>query len=165
MNRQSPYPAVNPVPPANNTQLHQVSPGRMQQATGMSNPMVRAESFPPDRGSYHASPYRSDVNSRQRNPSLYHPYRQATRPLHQQQLPDSTTDLRDVVNTNGLESHEQDMEIGYEDNPPPLTFEALEKKFKDETLKLLKEQLDAEDAEIIRHREVLDSSLLYPPGR
>ncbi|XP_017984214.1 PREDICTED: uncharacterized protein LOC18586868 [Theobroma cacao] len=45
------------------------------------------------------------------------------------------------------------MEIGYEDNPSPLTFEGLERKFHDEIMQLVKEQSDAEDKEIARHKE------------
>ncbi|XP_077245198.1 uncharacterized protein LOC143885096 isoform X5 [Tasmannia lanceolata] len=53
------------------------------------------------------------------------------------------------------QSHEQDMEVGYEENSPAQTFEGLEKKFLDEIMKLAKEQQEAEDAEIARHREKL----------
>ncbi|KAF6169982.1 hypothetical protein GIB67_034374 [Kingdonia uniflora] len=49
--------------------------------------------------------------------------------------------------------HEQDMEIGFEDNPLVQTFEGIEQKFHDEIMKLAKEQYDAEDAENARHRE------------
>ncbi|XP_048232083.1 uncharacterized protein LOC8285979 isoform X2 [Ricinus communis] len=49
--------------------------------------------------------------------------------------------------------HEQDMDIGYEDNSLPLTFEVLEQRFLDEVTKLTTEQSDAEDAENARHRE------------
>ncbi|XP_077225834.1 ubiquitin carboxyl-terminal hydrolase isoform X2 [Tasmannia lanceolata] len=51
------------------------------------------------------------------------------------------------------QSQEQDMEIGYEENPMAQTFEGLEKKFLDEIMKLTKEQQEAEDAEVSRHRE------------
>lgn len=52
------------------------------------------------------------------------------------------------------QSHEEDMDIGYEDNPLSKTFESIDKKFYDDLLKLAKEQADAEDAENARHREV-----------
>lgn len=50
--------------------------------------------------------------------------------------------------------HEEDMDIGYEDNRVPQTFEGLEQGFLDDIMKLSKEQTDAEDAENARHREV-----------
>lgn len=50
--------------------------------------------------------------------------------------------------------HEEDMDIGYEDNRGPQTFEGLEQGFLDDIMKLSKEQTDAEDAENARHREV-----------
>lgn len=46
------------------------------------------------------------------------------------------------------------MNIGYEENLMPQTFEGLEQKFLDDIMKLSKEQINAEDAEIARHREV-----------
>lgn len=51
-------------------------------------------------------------------------------------------------------SQEQDMEVGYEDNPSPLTFEGLERKFINEIMNLAKEQSHTEDVEYARHREV-----------
>ncbi|KAF8403394.1 hypothetical protein HHK36_011496 [Tetracentron sinense] len=53
----------------------------------------------------------------------------------------------------GAQPHEQDMEIGYEDNTLPQTVEGLEHKFLDDIMKLTKEQSDAEDVENARHRE------------
>lgn len=47
----------------------------------------------------------------------------------------------------------EDMSMGYEDNFMLQTFEGLEEKFLDDLMKLSKEQIDAEDAEIVRHRE------------
>ncbi|MED6109737.1 hypothetical protein PIB30_036386 [Stylosanthes scabra] len=52
------------------------------------------------------------------------------------------------------QSHEQDMEIGYEKGtPPPPTYEGLEQRFIDEITKLARERSDAEDAEFARHNE------------
>ncbi|MED6205908.1 hypothetical protein PIB30_022036 [Stylosanthes scabra] len=52
------------------------------------------------------------------------------------------------------QSHEQDMEIGYEEGtPPPTTYEGLEQRFIDEITKLARERSDAEDAEFARHNE------------
>ncbi|KAJ6900900.1 hypothetical protein NC652_026866 [Populus alba x Populus x berolinensis] len=52
-----------------------------------------------------------------------------------------------------IQPHEQDMELGFEDNSLPMSFEGLERKFLDEVMKLAKEQSDAEDVENARHRE------------
>ncbi|KAK7391555.1 hypothetical protein VNO78_19971 [Psophocarpus tetragonolobus] len=49
--------------------------------------------------------------------------------------------------------HDKDMEIGYEESPPPPTYEGLEQRFIDEIVKLTREKSDAEDAEIARHQE------------
>lgn len=56
-------------------------------------------------------------------------------------------------NENKAQPQEQDMEIGYEDSPSPLTFEGLERIFLDKVKKLVKEQSDEEDIEIARHKE------------
>ncbi|KAL0437088.1 UNVERIFIED_CONTAM: hypothetical protein Sradi_0416700 [Sesamum radiatum] len=52
--------------------------------------------------------------------------------------------------------HEEDMDIGYEDNHVLQTFDGLEQRFLDDIMKLSKEQIDAEDAENARHRERLN---------
>ncbi|KAF9587812.1 hypothetical protein IFM89_005816 [Coptis chinensis] len=49
--------------------------------------------------------------------------------------------------------HEQDMEVGYEDNASQQSFEGLTQKFHDEIIKLTKEQHEAEDVENARHRQ------------
>ncbi|XP_051143708.1 uncharacterized protein LOC127260083 [Andrographis paniculata] len=54
------------------------------------------------------------------------------------------------------QAHEEDMDIGYEDNQVVQTFEALEQRFLDDIMKLSKEQTDAEDAENARHRARLN---------
>ncbi|KAK6929002.1 hypothetical protein RJ641_005207 [Dillenia turbinata] len=51
--------------------------------------------------------------------------------------------------------HEQDMDIGYEDNSTVVTIDVLEMKFLDEIVNLTKEQNELEDAENARHREKL----------
>ncbi|KAL3828630.1 hypothetical protein ACJIZ3_017432 [Penstemon smallii] len=53
--------------------------------------------------------------------------------------------------------HEQDMDIGYEDDRVLQTFEGLEQRFRDDIMKLSKEQTDAEDAENARHREKINA--------
>lgn len=50
--------------------------------------------------------------------------------------------------------HEQNMQIGNRHNQLQMTSEVIEQKFLDGILKLAKEQSDAEDVEIARHREV-----------
>ncbi|KAJ6349831.1 hypothetical protein OIU78_006096 [Salix suchowensis] len=52
-----------------------------------------------------------------------------------------------------IQHRDQDMELGFEDNTLPMSFEGLERKFFDEVTKLAKEQGDAEVAENARHRE------------
>ncbi|KAF8397999.1 hypothetical protein HHK36_016925 [Tetracentron sinense] len=78
----------------------------------------------------------------------------ASRSFYQGQRPDSKLGVEKQANKDPrAQAHEQDMEIGYEDNPLPQTFESLEQKFLDEIMKLTKEQSNAEDAENARHRE------------
>ncbi|KAL8057916.1 hypothetical protein ABFS82_04G214900 [Erythranthe guttata] len=55
------------------------------------------------------------------------------------------------------QSHEDDMDLGYEDNRSVQTFENLEQRFLDDIMKLSKEQTDAEDAENVRHRERINT--------
>ncbi|XP_021296589.1 uncharacterized protein LOC110425853 [Herrania umbratica] len=74
-----------------------------------------------------------------------------TRSYYQRQALDSLENSANVE--NNAQSQEQDMEIGYEDNPSPLTFEGLERKFHDEIMKLVKEQSDTEDKENARHKK------------
>ncbi|KAL6506503.1 hypothetical protein OROGR_024684 [Orobanche gracilis] len=58
----------------------------------------------------------------------------------------------------GAQSHEEDMDIGYEDNSRlTQTFEGLEQRFLDDIMKLSREQTDAEDAENARHRERINA--------
>ncbi|XP_059664949.1 uncharacterized protein LOC132311183 [Cornus florida] len=82
----------------------------------------------------------------------------ATRPFHQGQMLDAKVGLERQGNKKmRLQSHEQDMEISCEDKPLPLTFEGLERKFRGEIMKLMKEQCDAEDLENARHREKINN--------
>jgi hypothetical protein len=70
--------------------------------------------------------------------------------------PDPKSGLENQSNKEAsrIQPHEQDMELGFEDNSLPMSFEGLERKFFDEVMKLAKEQSDAEDVENARHREV-----------
>ena len=72
------------------------------------------------------------------------------------QPPDPKMGLESQSNKEAgrTQPHDQDMELGFEDNSLPMSFEGLERKFFDEVTKLAKEQGDAEVAENARHREV-----------
>ncbi|KAH7675291.1 hypothetical protein IHE45_08G126700 [Dioscorea alata] len=70
-----------------------------------------------------------------------------SRPLYQGHRSESKLVLDKQTN--------KDLEIGYDDNNLPLTFDGLEQKFLQDFLKLTKEQQDAEDIENARHRERL----------
>lgn len=68
--------------------------------------------------------------------------------------PDCKPELENQAMKEDKAQHqEQDMEVGYEDNTLPLTFEGLERKFHDDVIRLAKEQSEAEDAENARHRD------------
>ncbi|KAJ7981254.1 Ubiquitin carboxyl-terminal hydrolase [Quillaja saponaria] len=56
-------------------------------------------------------------------------------------------------NDSRSQTHEEDMDIGYEENILLQTFERLEEKFLNDIMKLAKDQNDAEDSENARHRE------------
>lgn len=80
---------------------------------------------------------------------------EAPRSYYQGQRPE----LRMAVEKQGgYGAHSQpcgdEIDMRFEENPLPHTFEGLEQKFLDDIMKLSKEQNDAEDAEITRHREV-----------
>ncbi|MQL98663.1 hypothetical protein Taro_031386, partial [Colocasia esculenta] len=71
------------------------------------------------------------------------------------QRSDSKLSSEKQVNTEPrAQAHEQEMEVGYEDDSLPQTFEGLERKFIEDLMNLTKEHQDAEDAENARHREV-----------
>ncbi|GAB2295059.1 hypothetical protein Dimus_029241 [Dionaea muscipula] len=53
-----------------------------------------------------------------------------------------------------VHTQEEDMEIGYEDDPSAKTLETLEQQFLDDITKLTKEHVDVEDAENVQHKEV-----------
>jgi hypothetical protein len=79
----------------------------------------------------------------------------APRSYFQGQRPDPKLDLEKQSNSDPRsQTHEENMNIVYEGNPLSQTFENLEQKFRDDIIKLAKEQNDTEDAENARHREV-----------
>ncbi|KAL8501043.1 hypothetical protein ACS0TY_020568 [Phlomoides rotata] len=84
--------------------------------------------------------------------------REAPRSYYQGQRLDHRMPLeRQGGGDHRSQHHEEDMDIGYEDNHVPQTFEGLEQGFLDDIMKLSKEQTDAEDAENARHRERINS--------
>lgn len=80
--------------------------------------------------------------------------RDAPRSYYQSQRMDPRMPMERQGGDPRSQSHEEDMDIGYEDNRAPPTLEGLEQRFVDDIMKLSKEQTDAEDAENARHREV-----------
>lgn len=76
----------------------------------------------------------------------------ASRSLIQGQRPDSNEKLGGKNPRARVQ--DDDMELGYEDNVLPETFEGLEQRFIQDIMKLTKEHQDAEDTENARHREV-----------
>ncbi|ESQ42162.1 hypothetical protein EUTSA_v10014324mg [Eutrema salsugineum] len=53
--------------------------------------------------------------------------------------------------------HQENTKPGYENNRGMQTFEGLEQKFMDDITRLAKDQIEAEDAEIARHREKINT--------
>uniref|UniRef100_A0A5B7BA73 Uncharacterized protein n=1 Tax=Davidia involucrata TaxID=16924 RepID=A0A5B7BA73_DAVIN len=166
MKRQAPYSDSNSNSnPYAAYQMQHMSIQRMQQNAGMINFPGRPDSFPAEEDRpYIPSKVEGQLQLdrdalKESNPMISHLYTEgqggnATRSFYQGQMPDQKLDLEKQANKEPrMQSHEQDMEIGYEDKPSPVTFEGLEQKFQDEIIKLLKEQSDAEDAENARHKE------------
>lgn len=152
MNREVPYRDVVANVYADD-QLQHLSSQRMHQNAAMDD-------FHGDREDPYARAQWDRHERRRSPPALSRSYPEARQggivdlAIYHAQVADSKLDLEHLRNKGArYQSHEEDMEIGYEDKPSPLTFEVLEHKFQNEILKLIKEQSDAEDAEIIRHRE------------
>ncbi|KAK9284016.1 hypothetical protein L1049_012275 [Liquidambar formosana] len=165
MMRQAPYadPNVNAYVAS---QMQHMSAQRVQQNAAMNNVAGRPDSFPAEEEHLYRSSkaegqwqWDRDANkvSNQMLPHILNEGQgdNGTKSFYQGMMADAKLDLEKQVNKEvKVQPHEQDMEIGYEDNPPSsLTLEGLEKKFLDETMKLAKEQSDAEDVENARHRE------------
>jgi hypothetical protein len=53
--------------------------------------------------------------------------------------------------------HQENPKTGYDNNRGVQTFEGLEQKFMDDITRLAKDQIEAEDAEIARHREKINT--------
>ncbi|KAL2549127.1 hypothetical protein Fot_10657 [Forsythia ovata] len=145
------------------TQMQQISAQRFQETAVMSNFPGRLDSLPAKHGNNSSVPSQWNRDA----PKVSNPKQMRTHPYtdprkggnsiqsyHQRPVLDSKSDFGNHANTEiGPHAHEEDMEIGYEDKPFHLNFEGLEQRFQDEILKLTKEQIDAEDAENVRHRE------------
>ncbi|XP_024017525.1 uncharacterized protein LOC21400154 [Morus notabilis] len=80
-----------------------------------------------------------------------------TRSYFQGQRPDAKMSLEKQSNIDTRSQRNEDMDIGYEENPAVQTFQSLEEKVHDDIMKLIKEQNDAEDAENARHREQINA--------
>lgn len=79
----------------------------------------------------------------------------SSRSLYGGQSSDSKIGLEKQANRDPrAQARQEEMEVGYEDNTLPQTFEGLEQNFFHDIMKLTKEQQDAEDLENARHREV-----------
>ncbi|BBH05353.1 hypothetical protein Prudu_016718 [Prunus dulcis] len=77
-----------------------------------------------------------------------------SRSYFQGQRPDPKLAMEKQNNNDSRsQSHNEDMDLGYEDKPSSQAFEELEQKFLGDIRKLTKEQNDAEDAENARHKE------------
>ncbi|KAE8664590.1 putative phosphatidylglycerol/phosphatidylinositol transfer protein [Hibiscus syriacus] len=80
-----------------------------------------------------------------------------SRMYFQGQRPDPNLSLEKQNADIRSRPHDENMEVGYEQNVLPPTLEGLEKKFHDDMMKLAKEQSEAEDAENTRHREKINA--------
>ncbi|KAL9247923.1 hypothetical protein vseg_021300 [Gypsophila vaccaria] len=97
-------------------------------------------------------PWQWDRDAQQMSPTLYSDGQggYTNKSFYSAPMPDVK------LNTNQetrVHPQEQNMEVGYEDNPAPQTLDGLEQKFRDDIMKLTKELVDTEDAEHARHRE------------
>ncbi|CAI9773082.1 unnamed protein product [Fraxinus pennsylvanica] len=145
------------------SQMQQIPAQRFQHNAAMSNFPGHIDSLPAEQGNNSRGPSLWDrdasiVSNSKQMPT--HPYTDprkggnSIQSYHQRPVLDSKSDFGNHVNTEiGPQAHEEDMEIGYEDKPSHLNFEGLEERFQEEILKLIKEQIDAENAENARHRE------------
>lgn len=148
-------------------QLQHAEAQRVQRNAGIVNYPVRADSLQADEEHQFLSskgerkwqwdrdgPKGSNVMS----PTMYKEGQasDASRSSYQGQGPDLKLGLEAQGSKDTrAQAQQEDMEIGYEDNPLPQTFEALEQKFIQDIMKLTKEQYGAEDTENARHKERL----------
>ncbi|CAA7398770.1 unnamed protein product [Spirodela intermedia] len=163
MRRQGQY-ADSSMNAAVNAQMHHISGHRMQHSSGMNHFPGRAESLPSDDEYLSSKPegqWQWDRDGPMgTNSSSSHGYREgndSSQPVFQGQRSDPKMLTEKQVNADPRsQSHEQEMEAGYDDGSFPQTFEGLERKFLEDIMKLTKEHDNAEDAENARHRERLN---------
>ncbi|GMG99504.1 hypothetical protein Nepgr_001344 [Nepenthes gracilis] len=139
------------------SQMQHVSAQAMQQNSRMTSFPGRPDAFPAEEERPYASmkaegKWQWDRDAQQMSPTLYREGQggNSSRSFYQSQIADPKLGSNQEPRVH---PQEQDMEMGYEDNASPLTLEALEQKFRDDLMKLTKEQIDTEDAENARHRE------------
>lgn len=157
MKRGTPYGDANPSPYVPSQRRH-ISDQRMQQNSVASNFSGRPDSYPAEEEQQYGSTkaegqWQWDRDAQQMSPHLYSDGGQggtAGRSHYPSQIPDSKLGSSQE---SRVHPQEQDMEIGYEDNPALPTLEGLEQKFRGDIMKLTKEDADAEDAENARHKE------------
>lgn len=139
------------------SQMQHMSAQRMQRNSPGNNFPGRPDSFPVAEERQYTSTkaegqWEWDRDAQQMSPHLYSDGKggNASRSFYPNQIPDTKLGSNQE---SRVHPQEQDMEIGYEDNPAPQTLEVLDQKFRDDIMKLTKDQVDAEDAENARHRE------------
>lgn len=84
---------------------------------------------------------------------------EASRSYYQGQRPDPRMAMEKQGSYDARSQPRADEMERYEENPLRHTLEGLEQKFLNDIMKLSKEQNDAEDAEIARHREVSSTAV------
>ncbi|VVA27488.1 PREDICTED: LOC110665661 isoform [Prunus dulcis] len=143
--------------------MHHMSGQRMEHKS--SHFEGRLEAFTPERDNPYASSKSEGQwrwerdGSKGSNPMASHMYNEGkwgdtSRSYFQGQRPDPKLAMEKQNNNDSRsQSHNEDMDLGYEDKPSSQAFEELEQKFLGDIRKLTKEQNDAEDAENARHKE------------
>ncbi|XP_021746617.1 uncharacterized protein LOC110712457 [Chenopodium quinoa] len=129
----------------------------MHQNSMVNNYFGRPDSFPTEDERQYTSKkeegqWRWERDAQQMSPQLYSAGQggNAGRSFYPNQMPDTKMSSNQEQRVH---PQEQDMEVGYEDNPVPQNLERLDQKFHSDIMKFIKEQNDAEDAETARHRK------------
>ncbi|XWS73788.1 hypothetical protein CRYUN_Cryun02cG0159500 [Craigia yunnanensis] len=142
--------------------MQHMSAQRMEQKSGHFQGQL--EAFTPERDQPYGTP-KSDGQwswerdgSKVSNPMAAKMFNEGqgtdgSRTYFQGQRPDPKLSSEKQNADSRSRPHDENMEVGYEQNLLSQTLEGLERKFLDDIMKLAKEQNDAEDAETIRHRE------------
>ncbi|XP_035540636.1 uncharacterized protein LOC118343667 [Juglans regia] len=149
------------------SQMHQMSTQRMEQKLGPFE--GRLEAFTPERehpyGTSNAEgrwKWERDGSKVSNSVASYMSNEgqgsDAPRSYFHGQRPDPKLALEKQSNSDTRsQTHEENMDLGFEDNALLQTFEGLEQKFHDDIMKLAKEQNEIEDAENARHRERINT--------